>query len=113
MNATAPLHLDRPRQLAARAVLPAGFPVPYRRWLRHELRDFVFDTVLSSDSFAATYFERPVVARLLEVPATGADGAKEAFGLLALELWHQQFVRSPPGDAAVDVDERAEVPSFS
>ena len=95
--------LKRVLRHALRGVVPrpilerpkAGFPVPYRRWLRHELRDFVFDTVLSSDSFAATYFERPVVARLLEVPATGADGAKEAFGLLALELWHRQFVRCP------------------
>ena len=91
----------------------AGFPVPYRRWLRHELRDFVFDTVLSSDSFAAAYFARPVVERLLEAPDTGADSAKEVFGLLALELWYQRFVRLPASDAAVNAGERAEMPLFS
>ena len=113
--------LKRVLRHALRGVVPrpilerpkAGFPVPYRRWLRHELRDFVFDTVLSSDSFAATYFARPVVERLLQMPDTGSDSAKEVFGLLALELWYQQFVRLPASDAAVNAGERAEVPLFS
>ncbi len=110
--------LKRVLRHALRGVVPrpilerpkAGFPVPYRRWLRHELRAFVFDTVLSSNSFAATYFARPVVERLLEMPDTGSDSAKEVFGLLALELWYQQFVRLPASDAAVNAGERAEVP---
>ncbi len=48
-----------------------------------------------------------------EMPDTGSDSAKEVFGLLALELWHQQFVRLPASDAAVNAKERAEVPLFS
>ncbi|MDT3680722.1 MAG: asparagine synthase (glutamine-hydrolyzing) [Burkholderiaceae bacterium] len=71
----------------------AGFPVPYDRWMRHELRDFVHDTVLASGSFTSQYLHRAVVEDLLESHRKGACGAKEVFSLLTLELWYRRFVR--------------------
>ena len=35
---------------------------------------------VGTQTFAATYFARPVVERLLQMPDTGSDSAKEVFG---------------------------------
>lgn len=71
----------------------AGFPVPYNRWMRRELRDFVHDTVLASQSFTSQYMDRAVVEGLLDSHDKGEYGAKEVFSLLTLELWYRRFVR--------------------
>jgi asparagine synthase (glutamine-hydrolysing) len=78
----------------------AGFPVPYDRWMRRELRDFVHDTVLASQSFTSQYLHRPVVEGLLESHRRGECGAKEVFSLLTLELWYRRFVREDSAAAA-------------
>jgi asparagine synthase (glutamine-hydrolysing) len=73
----------------------AGFPVPYDRWLREDLQDFVSDTVLARGSFCDAYFSRRVVERVLREHRAGSGCAKEVFSLLVLELWHGQFLQSP------------------
>lgn len=87
----------------------AGFPVPYDRWMRHELRDFVHDTVLASQSFTSQYLHRPVVEGLLESHRKGECGAKEVFSLLTLELWYRRFVR----EDGTGAPENALAPSVS
>ena len=69
-----------------------GFPVPYDHWLRNELRDFVFDTILAKDAFTASYFSRREVQAMLESHQRGERLAKEVFSLLVFELWHAQFM---------------------
>ena len=71
----------------------AGFPVPYARWLREDLREFVHDTVLAGDSFCSQYLQRPAVERLLERNVADGSAPKEVFSLLVLELWHRRFIR--------------------
>jgi asparagine synthase (glutamine-hydrolysing) len=73
----------------------AGFPVPYDRWMRHDWRDYVHDTMLSAHSFSSQYLHKPVVEALLDRHSKGESCAKEVFSLLVLELWHQRFVQSP------------------
>ena len=70
----------------------AGFPVPYDRWLRHELRDYVHDTLLSADALSSAWVSRPAVAGLLEAHRRGERVGKDVFSLLVLELWHRQFI---------------------
>lgn len=72
----------------------AGFPVPYDRWMRHELRDYIHDTVLSTQSFSYQYLRKEPVMRLLDTQAADQGCSKEVFSLLVLELWHQQFIAS-------------------
>lgn len=72
----------------------SGFPVPYDHWMRNELRDFVFDTVLAKDAFSASYFSRREARAMLEAHQRGEGLAKEVFSLLVLELWHAQFMGS-------------------
>lgn len=73
----------------------AGFPVPYDRWMRHELRDFVHDTVLSAKSFSNQYLCKNIVMHLLDAQEQDQGCSKEIFSLLVLELWYQQFIASP------------------
>jgi asparagine synthase (glutamine-hydrolysing) len=68
----------------------AGFPVPYGRWLTHDLREFVADTLLSRRALSRGYFNRSQVETILQ-PSTAASD-RERFSLLVLELWCRQFV---------------------
>ena len=79
-----------PREILDRK--KTGFPVPYDSWMRNELRDFVRDTILSSNAAVYEYFDRAAVARIVSDHASGAGCAKEVFSLVALELWHKQFL---------------------
>jgi asparagine synthase (glutamine-hydrolysing) len=72
-----------------------GFPVPYDRWLRTELREFVMDTVGGAQAALSSYFDRNALHGILEHQQQGGGGAKEVFSLLVLELWHQRFLSGP------------------
>lgn len=69
-----------------------GFPVPYDRWLRKELKEFVFETILDKKSALNAYFEHDTLLQLIHQHQRGEGGSQEVFSLLVLELWHQQFV---------------------
>ena len=66
-----------------------GFPVPFGRWLNHELRGFVSDIVLSSRAVSRGYFRAQSLGRILD---SKRPLSSETFSLLVLELWHRQFV---------------------
>lgn len=70
----------------------AGFPIPYDRWLRKEMKDFVFETILGKNSALRAYFMEDTLIHLLQEHQKGQGGSQEVFSLLMLELWHQQFV---------------------
>ena len=67
-----------------------GFPLPYERWLRTDLKSYVRDILLDRSSIARGYFnERQIENDLL----VNADRyAPEVFSLVVLELWHRAFV---------------------
>lgn len=69
-----------------------GFPVPYERWLRKEMKDFVFETISGVNSALRAYFQDRALLKLLQSHQRGEGGSQEVFSLLMLELWHQQFV---------------------
>ena len=70
----------------------AGFPVPYEKWLRTELRDWVHDLLLDSRTIGRGYFRRSAVEKLLEQDARERDYSKEVFDLAVLELWHRELL---------------------
>jgi asparagine synthase (glutamine-hydrolysing) len=82
--------LDRPK---------TGFPVPYARWLRTDLRDFVADTVLAPTAALGTYFQSETVRDVVERFHQHGVGSKEVFCLLVLELWLKRFATAPANDA--------------
>jgi asparagine synthase (glutamine-hydrolysing) len=82
----------------------AGFPLPYDRWLKTELRDFVNDTILSQNTALDSYFNKASVRDMLQKQQQNSsdnrngskaqhalDYSREIFSLLVLELWHKEF----------------------
>ena len=69
-----------------------GFPVPYAQWMRKEMKEFVFDTILAKDTALDSFFCKRAVSKLLHAHQEGAGCSKEVFSLLVFELWHRKFV---------------------
>jgi len=69
-----------------------GFPVPYESWMRKEMKDFVFDTILATNAASTSFFCKKTITSLLETHQQGKGCSNEVFSLLVFELWHQQFI---------------------
>ncbi len=81
-----------PREILDRK--KTGFPVPYDKWLREELRDFVFDTLSGQNVAIGSYFDRTAINHFLKAHDRGEGYSKEVFSLMVLELWHKSFVET-------------------
>jgi asparagine synthase (glutamine-hydrolysing) len=81
---------DLPREVLQRR--KAGFPVPYREWLRGPLHRRVEDLLLPGGSCVHRYVRPEAVAQLLRANTAGHDHGPEIFSLIALELWHRVFL---------------------
>jgi asparagine synthase (glutamine-hydrolysing) len=70
-----------------------GFAVPISRWFRGELADYLRSTLLAPDARIRRHF-RPEALDLLvtEHLDSRADHASKLYALLALELWHREFL---------------------
>jgi asparagine synthase (glutamine-hydrolysing) len=69
----------------------AGFPVPYGKWLRGNLRGYVSDVLLGDKAMSRGYFKRSAIENLISLDRKGRDYSREIFSLLVLELWHGAF----------------------
>jgi asparagine synthase (glutamine-hydrolysing) len=70
-----------------------GFGVPTDHWFRHELKDLVYDTLLSPRALGRGYFRRESLEQMLAEHQTGASNWQYLiWNLLMLELWHQMFI---------------------
>lgn len=73
-----------------------GFGAPLRRWLDHELRELVGDTLSGASLRRRGLFDSVAVQRLIEDTAAGRrDGAYTIFSLLCIELWCRSFLDRP------------------
>lgn len=72
-----------------------GFPVPYGRWLRNELKEMVHDTIYSHQAGLTNYFNRDAMQIVTESHAKGEGNSQEVFCLLILALMSEQFLTSP------------------
>lgn len=69
-----------------------GFPVPYERWLRTDLKEFVFDTLLGQRTALTSYFRHDTIGEVVSKFHRDNVGGKEVFCLVLFELWHQRFL---------------------
>ena len=72
----------------------AGFPVPYDRWLRTDLKSWLTDILMDRETLARGYFERGAIEKLLAENSESGRYSKEVFSLVTLELWHRAFLNS-------------------
>ena len=79
-----------PREILERK--KTGFPVPYERWLRKDLREWVRGILLDGQSLRRGYFRKDGLEELLAREERGGEYSKEIFSLAVLELWHREFL---------------------
>ncbi len=79
-----------PREILQRK--KTGFPVPYERWFRQDLKNWVRDLLLDAKTTARGYFQKSAVERMLSEDVASGGYSKEIFDLTVLELWHRQFL---------------------
>ncbi|MGE0610351.1 MAG: asparagine synthase (glutamine-hydrolyzing) [Pirellulales bacterium] len=65
-----------------------GFPVPLEHWMRNEARDFVQDILGSSAAQGRELVDNRRVAKGISAEA---QFGRTTWGLLCLEVWHQEF----------------------
>jgi asparagine synthase (glutamine-hydrolysing) len=76
--------LDRPKQ---------GFGVPVEKWINHELRERMRETLLEPRTRARGYFETRYVELLLDEHGRGRrDHSMRLWSLFVLELWHRAYM---------------------
>lgn len=70
-----------------------GFGVPLRRWIHHELSEYVNENLSDERTRARGLFDPVGVRRLISLDRAGrVDGAYTIFSLLCIEMWCRQFV---------------------
>ena len=69
-----------------------GFGVPIDHWFRNELKDMVYDTLLSQRAIGRGYFNRNYIESLLDRHQKGESWQYLIWNLLMLELWHLMFI---------------------
>jgi asparagine synthase (glutamine-hydrolysing) len=74
-----------------------GFGAPVRRWLKHELRHLVDDTLAPEALTRRGLFDPVAVRRLIDLDRSGRiDAAYTVFSLVCIELWCRRFVDPAP-----------------
>ncbi len=74
-----------------------GFGVPLRKWLNHELREMLRDTLTDKTARERGLLDPAAVQSLLNEHQRGRrDNSLHLWGLLTLELWHRSFIDRQP-----------------
>jgi len=77
-----------------------GFNVPIPLWLRHELRDLVYDVLSPRRIKQSGFFEPSAVAALVrDHDEKRADYSRNIWGLLIFMLWYDAYVRPSPAES--------------
>ncbi len=66
-----------------------GFPVPLNQWMKTDLREFVLDIFLTQEKIGRPYFN---TQKIIEAIEKEGKFSRKVWGLLSLELWHQEFI---------------------
>jgi asparagine synthase (glutamine-hydrolysing) len=70
----------------------------YNKWFRTVLRGMVEDTLLSPHSLGRGYFRPEAIRSVVEKQMAGENHAVRLGSLMAIEMWHRQFIdQSPSG----------------
>ena len=66
-----------------------GFPVPLNQWMKTDLKDFVLDIFNTQKRIGRPYFNTD---RIIGAVENEGKFSRKVWGLLSLELWHQEFL---------------------
>ena len=73
-----------------------GFEIPLKNWVDHQLKDIIFDYLLSSKALYPSIIQKKFIVNLLEKKIKISDErrAKMLFNVFAMEVWHQNLKQS-------------------
>ena len=71
-----------------------GLPVPLKKWMRNDLKDYIREVLLGEKSLHRGYFRKSAIEDLIQKNSVHGSLMKEVFSLLTLEMWHTEFVDS-------------------
>jgi len=72
-----------------------GFGVPIQHWLRHDLKGFAYEILLSDKAIQRGIFKKDYVKRLLDENSEGRrSNHTRLWALIMLELWFQMWIDS-------------------
>ena len=70
-----------------------GFGVPINQWIKGELKEMVFDALLSPSSNSLNYFNKSVIEKILiDHNANKRDYASKIWSLLIFEIWCKKYL---------------------
>ena len=82
-----------PREIVYRK--KKGFANPVDKWLRHSLKKYIGDCLLSETSSINQYFNRSYVKQLIADHEAGRrEHLRHIYLLISFELWHRTFMRT-------------------
>ena len=85
-----------------------GFPVPLKEWYSGELNGFVRDLFASKSARHRPYLSSEAISRNFD---GGSQFSRKTWGLLSLELWHQNFHDKAPAFRAMLQSDNPTVPA--
>ncbi len=69
-----------------------GFGVPIEHWFRNEMKDYVYEILLSNQAMSRNIFKKESVKKLLDTHVnTKINHSYRIWALLTLELWFREF----------------------
>jgi len=73
-----------------------GFEVPLSSWVENDLKENIYDSLNSSNSYSANYVNQKFINSLLNSPKIFAreKRSKILWSLYCLEVWHKSFVNT-------------------
>jgi len=73
-----------------------GFGVPIEHWFRNEMKDYMYEILLSDKAIARNIFKKEAIKDLLDTHVnTKINHAPRIWALITLELWFQEFFDLP------------------
>jgi asparagine synthase (glutamine-hydrolysing) len=72
-----------------------GFDNPIDKWLRHQMKAYLGDCLLSEKSSVSSYFEPEYIKELVRLHEEHKeDYLRHLYLLVTFELWHRQFIHN-------------------
>ena len=86
-----------PKQILQRS--KQGFVVPIASWLKHDLKPYVGDLLLSETSRSSDYFNQAYIKQLVNDHQSGRRDCKnKIWALLNFEVWYRTFMDGNKND---------------
>ncbi|MDA9029434.1 asparagine synthase (glutamine-hydrolyzing), partial [Candidatus Pseudothioglobus singularis] len=72
-----------------------GFEVPLKSWVENDLKDNIYDSLNSANSYSKNYVNPKFIKSLLNNPTIypGEKRSKILWSLYSLEVWHSSYIR--------------------